>query len=89
MTCGPRTTISPILPGGRGTEPTSMSTMAASVSGKGRPMEPFLLFPRKGLRCVMGAASVSPKPSTMLAPLLRLLNFSMTGTGMGAEPDTQ
>jgi hypothetical protein len=66
-----------------------MSTLAAAVSGKGRPMEPFLLLPRRGFRCVMGEASVRPKPSTMFAPLVRLLNFSMMGTGMGAEPETQ
>jgi hypothetical protein len=49
------------LPTGRGAVPLSLSTMRASVPGRGMPMEPsFCLLSSRGLMWVMGEASVRP-----------------------------
>src|SRR5919204_3431956 len=56
MICGPRRTNSPIQPGGR-SRFASSSTIAASVSGHGTPMMPFLVRPSGfavGHRCGLG-----------------------------------
>src|SRR6266508_1309550 len=50
MTCGPRTTISPVSPGGRSSSPVSMSTILSSVSANSTPLLSSLMRGGAGFR---------------------------------------
>ncbi len=79
---------SPSSPGAKSSVPISLSTMLASVSGKGNPMDPVFRLPRMGFKWVTGEVSVKPNPSMISAPV-NSLNCFVNSTGMGADPVTQ
>ncbi len=74
--------------GGSNLVPVFKSTMAASVSGNGSPMDPIFFLPLSGFKWVTGDASVRPKPSIISAPVSSL-NFFDNSLGIGADPVIQ
>jgi hypothetical protein len=75
------------LPPSTGVFPSSGSTIFASVLGIGTPIV-FTFGRLNGLTWVTGEASVNPKPSRIVDPVI-FSNRRITSSGRGADPDTQ